>query len=143
MDIDQIIAALEESKGPDKRIDFWISCRIFDPSPHTDEELNADIDLVGLDNMVIKRPFTSSVDAAIELCGKIMPGWGGFLDFGGATEMYVCDIMSPERAAQTGDDEEEHGINPNHEIHGEGRTPALALCIAAIIASKANNGEKP
>lgn len=77
---------------------------------------------------------TASVDAAIALVARVLPGWGGFMDFGHETEMFVADICSHARAEQTGEDEEEHGVDPSQESHGEGRTPALALCVAVLNA---------
>lgn len=72
-----LIAKLEALDGPSRETDFWISirCPVDEPTRHTDEELQADIDLVGIENMVIDAPYTASLDAVIVLVGRMLPGW--------------------------------------------------------------------
>ena len=75
MTLDSIIERLEKAEGGSLELDFWISVRVYDPCEYTDAELQADIDSVGIEGMHIDAAFTSSVDAAIALAEKAMPGW--------------------------------------------------------------------
>lgn len=77
MNLEALIERLEKLQGPDREVDFWLSIRlpIGEPTRHSDEELQADIDLVGIDGMVIDAPYTSSLDAAIALVERVLPGW--------------------------------------------------------------------
>ena len=73
-DLTSLIEKLEQAEGPKRELDFWLSVRVFDPSSHTDDELQADIELVGIEGMVIEAPFTSSIDAAVSLAERVLPG---------------------------------------------------------------------
>ena len=69
--LDRVSAA----KGPDRELDFWLGIRFGrEPTRHSDEELQADIDQVGIEGMVIEAPFTSSADAALGLVRRCVTG---------------------------------------------------------------------
>ena len=68
------------------------------------------------------RPYTASLDAAVDLCSRALPGWRGsiqFGNFGGPVNAYVC-------ADETVDD-----VIASHPV------PAIALCIAILKAKQA------
>jgi len=73
--LEGLLERLEKCEGPDREIDFWISARIYNPSHHTDAELQADIDAVGIEGMVIEAPYTASLDACIALVERVLPGY--------------------------------------------------------------------
>ena len=122
MSIADLIEMLKKAEAGSRELDFWLSARIFDPSDESDEALQADIDLVGIDGMWVDAPFTASLDAAVALAGKVLPGWRGsiqFGDFGGPVNAYVCD------------DETIDDAMASHPV------PAIALCIAILKAKQA------
>ena len=104
-----ILERLKAATGPDRELDFWISARAWDPSHHTDAELQADIDLVGIEGMVIDKPFTSSVDAALALVERLLPDSRGDVHWGnrGAKASVLCSDGS--------------------RTYHEGATPSLAI----------------
>jgi hypothetical protein len=64
--------------------------------------------------------FTTSIDAALALASRVLPGWEGEIDFG--RRGFAC--LHPEQPY------------PAHlEYNAEASTPALALC-AAILRAK-------
>ena len=70
------------------------------------------------------RPFTTSLDAALALAERVLPGWGFFLrkDKDGCN----CGLVYPEASF----------VTPGC---GSSPTPALALCIAILKARQASN----
>ncbi len=111
-----LLSRLQGLTAPDREVDFWLSIRfpVDEPTRHTDEELQADIDLVGIDNMVVDAPYTASLDAAVALCERVLPGYDWIVGHtnGGLTIH-----------AQVGQ---------NEMVFGE--TPAIALLIAILSA---------
>lgn len=63
-------------------------------------------------------PYSTSIDAALALIERRLPGWG-----------FVLETDAPEFAVRIGPPE---GPWPAEEIHA--KTPALALCIALLQA---------
>jgi hypothetical protein len=62
---------VEKAAGPDRELDFWIGTRI-EGTRHTDEEIQADIDQLGIEGMYIPAAYTASLDAAMTL---VPEGW--------------------------------------------------------------------
>lgn len=118
-----ILKRLKGATGPDMELDFWISARAWDPSHHTDEELQADIDLVGIEGMVIDMPFTSSIDAALALVERMLPDALWTIGHRGdeTPNLFMCVIMPSSGA-------------PFHETH---QTPAIAILTALFTALEA------
>ena len=141
MDINQIITSLEQATGPDKVIDFWIGVALFDPSKESVQDLQRDIDLVGIEGMHIDRPFTESVDAAFELGLKLLPDWG--FQVGrpsqkyGSHGYYACSFPGDGKIY------DDHYINRMTLRDKYCPNAAIALCLAILHGYKDTNGEKP
>lgn len=73
---------------------------------------------------------TASVDAAIALAARVLPGWNGDLDIGkpiADSGKMGCRIWTPE--------------SKYHNYVGEGFNSATALLIAILRAKEASNAE--
>lgn len=123
MTLSEIIERLEKANGPSKELDFWLSVRVFDPCDYTTEELQRDIDLVGIDGMHIDAPFTSSVDAAIALAEKVLPGEPVIMGWAQTLETRPWARVGAWSAPDA-----------------TGQTPALALVTAVLSALRAKEG---
>lgn len=87
-----LLTRLKEATAASRELDFWITCRAWDAScDYTDEELQADIDLVGIGGMYVEKPFTSSIDAALALVERKLPGWACGFDCGPKTIIAFVD----------------------------------------------------
>ena len=70
--------------------------------------------------------YSTSLDAAMALAERVLPGWEGEIDFG--RRGFAC--LHPEQPY------------PAHlEYNAEASTPALALCAAILRASEQERGE--
>lgn len=96
--------------GPCRETDFWISVRV-NGTEYADAELQSDIDLVGIEGMVIDAPYTASVDAAMTLIPEGYD-WAVFHTNSGLTVHAWCGSRDDVFA----------------------NTPALALTAAALRA---------
>ena len=114
-DLSELIARIEAASGPDRELDFWISVRV-EGTRYTDAELQADIDLVGIEGMHIPFAYTASIDAALTL---VPEGYFPTIDFV-ACRCWIRDAQGFDMP---------HGC-----AYGCGATPALALCAAALRA---------
>lgn len=71
--------------------------------------------------------FTTSLDAAVALCERVLPGWHWSLHQSQIAQVCPCD---------------EYGsIIERLELEEFGRTPALALCIAILSALSVDIGD--
>lgn len=127
-DYSELLSRIEQASGPDRELDFWISIRfpIDEPTRHSDDELQADIDLVGIEGMVIDAPYTASLDATVALVERMLPGavWSAGKGWDGP---WSCIDTS--------------GTMCNHE--GRAATTVLALLTAlfrALSAREAKDG---
>lgn len=73
-------------------------------------------------------PVTTSLDAALALAERVLPGWTWVADGGGKSR--ATGVVIGEGA---GEDE-----GPDPAFTGKASTPALALCIAVLKATEAN-----
>lgn len=122
-----LIERLEKLEVPDRETDFWLSVRVFDPSNETDEALRADIDLVGIEGMVIDAPFTASLDAAVALVGRVLPGWFWRV---GRTSLFPNGWAYISKTHPSHCDREDEASCSD----GRAATPAIALLIATLKA---------
>lgn len=127
MHLSELITRLEKLTGPDKEIDFWLSARLFDPSHETDEALQADIDLVGIDGMVIDAPFTASLDAAVALTERLLPGWT------------IASIGQDDRKGWHAELREGHRTSYSTVQLAGAPSPAIALVLATLRAYAATH----
>lgn len=114
-----LMAKIEKLDGPDREVDFWISVRfpMGGPTRHTDAELQADIDLVGIENMVIDAPYTASLDAAVALAGRVLG------------EDETLDLLT-EVVSEANDD----------TVNGTISSLPIALVLATLKAKEAQDG---
>lgn len=67
MTLSELINALEKAEQGSRELDFWLTVRVWEVADETDEALQDDIDIVGIEEMWVEKPFTSSIDAAMDL----------------------------------------------------------------------------
>lgn len=141
MTLDSIIERLEKAEGGDQELDFWISVRAYDPCDCTDAELQADIDSVGIEGMHIDAAFTSSVDAAIALAEKVLPGWAwrvatcSVSDDAWVLPDFNCPVHG-ERLKREVPIDIDWADFTDVDLRPPGR-PAIALCISILTAVEA------
>lgn len=77
--------------------------------------------------------YTASIDAAVSLVEKVLPGWSWLLSSNGSAHMISPDFEAAE---------EEWLENKGSTYADYGKTPALALCAALLRAVLADEGTK-
>lgn len=136
----------EQATGPDKVLDFWIGVRLH-PCRHTDAELQADIDALGIDGMAIDAPYTASLDAALTLVPDEFEwlvrsdGPYGFANVSKRGEKpvpVVVTVGAENEVVFAAHDPEAFEATHNHS---EAATAPLALCAAALRARAKGAGE--
>ena len=137
--IDELISRLEKADAGSRELDFWLSVRVFDPSHHSDEELQDDIDIVGIDEMWVDAPFTSSIDAALSLAEKVCPGWRISMFIGHLTSAkdgsgVRASLQSPHKGRRCHSTGMRWPAVTAECFHAT--TAPLALCIATLRALK-------
>jgi hypothetical protein len=107
IDTQELIARLEAATGPDRELD----AAIWQACQHADWKWQHE--------RYEAPAYTASIDAALTLCGG-ESGLGSLIagNFPDGSRGWVARVRSPETA------------------DGEGRTPALAICIAALRARR-------
>lgn len=133
MNLPDLIAKVEGLRGPNREVDFWLTVRVFAPCDYTDAELQADIDLVGIEGMAIEAPYTASIDAAVALVEKVLPGWMWGLTQGSPAE-------DDGREFQGNIWPGEQPFPSDMEVFAYHPVPALALILALLRALERNNG---
>lgn len=86
--------------------------------------------------LIIVPELTSSLDAAVALCERVLPGWTGLVDFGG-TSRCSATLVGPLK--ETGEDFDGYPVDLHDSAQGEGSTPAIALLIAILTALEARD----
>ena len=134
--LSSLLARIESATGPDREIDaaLWLAC--FEPgcvafddikfhTEHYDNYISRTFVSCDLGDLPVDQfdppllYYTASLDAAIALCERVLPGWSWTVDSG-----YAANHQKSHAEAWTGDD----------EGSGDAATPALALCAAIIKA---------
>jgi hypothetical protein len=121
-ELQALLARVEAATGPDRHIDFWLSVLVSSPDPSDDfEKLRADIANVSIEEMAVDGNFTASLDAALALVERVLPGW-----FKGLQEsrnrsdaMRWAAYITPPKPA-------------DHEFEAYASAPALALLAALL-----------
>ena len=109
---DELIAALERAEGPSRELDYWCWWRSTDVLRHDDPEPDDVAEDIRRD---IMPRYTASIDAALSL---VPDGWHWAVSWGGVhLWRHFEDYPIPGT-----------GIIVQH------KTPAIALCIAALKA---------
>lgn len=145
MDIADLINRLEKSEGPSRKLNADIleitgGCAHRETEYYCIEDGN-DTDSgftckrCGKDTYGERVPaFTGSVDAAIALCERVLPGWTIYFE---ATDGIAKDVylIGPEYR----DDRPEQNASPSIG----GKPTAIALCIAILIAVQRVKEQQP
>lgn len=125
-DLQPLLARVEAASGPDRELDkaLWYKL-IFDPA--LDKKNDSYLKLIGSPQPL----FTASLDAALALAERVLPGAGwlcGVKSNGGfMAELFLTRYIS--------------GVSPRL-AYATAKTPALALVIATLRAMIATQGEK-
>lgn len=111
LNLEDLIRRVEAAEGPDRELDKSIARALdqWEAEPVT-----------GI-AFLCGRPFTASLDAALALCERVLPGAGLSLNIGAFKEATIWPAK-PGRAATA-----------------QGRTPALALCLSLLRAVQAQD----
>jgi hypothetical protein len=124
----ELLERVEKATGPDRDIDF-------DLAELLDEF--AFVPTFGMAGNWYKRPvqyglttdvpaYTASIDAAVALVGKVLPGWSWVVGRNDTDSEHMC-IM---------------GDSPQNEFESEGSSPPLAILAAMLRALIAINAHK-
>lgn len=134
----ELIARLEALTGPDREVDARINCALLAPvkayveqSPFNGEWCIYDGEYGGrprlfqfprdLQNIRLAS-ITGSLDAAVALCERVLPGW----------RYIICPIFA----------EVKHPEKMMLDRYGHGANPAIALLIATLKALDAKENEE-
>lgn len=140
---DDLIERLEMATGPDRRLDFAIHNHLFPPDPVrvTDVKLPPGFGDDALSHAMDDRPsYTASIDAALTLVPEgFMAALAGPWVWSTETERAGQPIWEAA-VTDEGSSFEESNISDltDFAISGQGSTPAIALCIAALKARTTN-----
>lgn len=144
----ELITRLEAATGPDREIDLDIAVGLkIAPGGEKWERRNGRYDQGGSPHLRENRapdpgpwptfsaqPYTASVDAALALLERVLPGWAGMVSFG-PSEMQRADVWGPVK--EIGEAEDGTPVEMRDDGDGEAPTPAIALCIAVLRALEA------
>jgi len=76
--LDGLVERLGKSTGPDRELDFLIQTHVANPltgnEGYTLQDIMDDFALLGAEGMTIDAPYTASVDAALALVERKLPG---------------------------------------------------------------------
>jgi hypothetical protein len=128
--LSDLLVRVEGAGGPDRYIDFWTTVLLWEPDAEDDiAMIEADIELVGIEEMWIAMPFSGSLDAALALVERVLPeaNCHGYDKTPDHVEAYVS-----RNCAKDG-----HWL-----YEGRGATPALALLAAMLKALLADARER-
>ncbi|MBN9028910.1 MAG: hypothetical protein BGO05_10150 [Rhizobiales bacterium 63-7] len=143
-DLSGIIERLEKAMGPDREVDAqiwlattpgttrnWLEVKSTTnqwPPYIIDETRDAD------GRLIIVPAVTTSVDAAIALAERVLPGWGGLISLGSGTSIHCADLWSERRGNQSSEDEEEDPLPMGEEAHAEHACLPIAIVLATLRA---------
>ena len=83
--------------------------------------------------------FTASIDAAIALAERVLPGWGWEI---ASNTNHIKNCLNPEYGKPIGKHPHWAVVaNQSSRKFVDGATPAIALCIAILRAKEASNAE--
>lgn len=145
-DLSSLISRVEKATGPDRGLDAEISAvlepHLFDapgftperpiPSFRYDPSENViRFDGGGIMDVRFFPPVTSSIDAAVSLAERVLPGWGWGITHGSEKEEDIQGNVFPKQVPM-----------PAHlDCYGYHRVPAIALVLATLRAVQSQTGE--
>ncbi|MGN6773055.1 MAG: hypothetical protein ACTHJQ_24890 [Rhizobiaceae bacterium] len=128
MKIEALIERLEGLTGPDREVDAEIGAHFGDPHGRR-EYVDYEARSVEI-HQEIAEHYTASLDAAIALVGKVLPGWSGDVD--------ICHPIADSGKVGARLFPPEPGWA---NYAGEGPTPAIALLISMFRALAAGGSD--
>jgi len=120
-DVTGLVERLEKATGPDREIDAAIRAQLGISEGYHAHEF-----------------YTASLDAALALVERVLPGWRVQFWQQRSGSWHVRLIRDAHYALVTTEDEDRTRDGDN-EIAGARSTPALALCLAALKALAQGN----
>lgn len=128
-DLSDLISRVRAATGPDRRLDAEISCAFYFPDlrPAEPDDFSGAYgytpgNIKVKHGFLMAESFTSSLDDAVALCERVLPGSDWQLCRGGdCTLIYGARFMEPLVA------------------EASAPTPALALCLAILTAKEKAN----
>lgn len=144
-----LIDRLSELEAPDREVDAQIYIHFIEPTWHTSPK---DPGAVAANKKAFWpegkiRYFTStsrtaplytgSLDAAIALAARVLPGWGWEI---ASNTNHIKNCLNPEYGNPVGKHPHWAAVaNQSSRKFVDGATPAIALCIALLRAKEASN----
>lgn len=125
-----LIERLEKLKGPSRDLDWRIEKELVRAGSFPETALWPPF-MVGSKFEKTIPAYTASLDAAVALVERVLPGWTGIVDFGGPTKC-TATLVGPLR--EIGEDFDGAPVEIRDDAGGEGSTPAIALLIATLKA---------
>lgn len=137
-DLTDLLARVEGASGPDREIDHDI-CKLFNPGNYEvfEENFRRDLAEAAKNGLAEKRKdavrdmsfwmidrYTASIDAALALMGRVLPGWDWTVSRGGFAE-----VQEPDKG------------DMGSFWQSRAATPALAILAATLRALIAKEGE--
>lgn len=116
-ELQELLERVEKAEGPSKALDISISEAVLGGMPRYD----------GDDCPEFLLPYTASLDAAVALVEKMLPGW--VIQIGVYPERNVAGVTEPEREPFVGVTDQWP-----RTWRAKGATPALALLAALLRA---------
>lgn len=152
MNIQELIALCEAAEGPDRWIDAHIHGIHFKQEISVNEggmvltdhcvlgwidpgKEKINFNPSGIGEKMLR--YSESVDAAIALAERVLPGWGGLLSLGSGTSIHCADLWSERRGNQTSEDEDENPLPPGEDSHAEHASLPIAMVLAVLNALSA------
>lgn len=119
----ELVERLEAATGPERIYDHYL---FFALEPHLYDEAGRR----GLLGDHIVPAYTASIDAAVALVERVLPGWSWECRASGTGDKGQAAVWNPTK--RPGRNDEQRAYNC--------ATPAIALCIAALKALEGRDG---
>ena len=131
MSLSALLERVEACQGPDRALDAAI-CRLTRYTSEQPDGTWLDTFEGGYRHTINPPALTASVDAALALIGRVLPGWLVSIDAFSVKGWQAC-LLKPDGKFLVAED---------LEVYGRAPTPALALC-AALLAAMIGEEVKP
>jgi hypothetical protein len=137
-----IIERLEKATGPDHVLDAHIICAVYGYTMHKDSDPSEGIFAFWENGVCHNCSFwgepTASIDDALAMMQRCLPGWGGLLSIGTGGSIHVADIWSEARGKQNSEDDEENPLI-GEDAQAEHASLPVAILLALFRALEAKD----
>lgn len=123
-DLTALLARVEAADGPDRELDFQIHAAVFGRAINFQDAAGYLFGEGRDEKFATCGQLTASLDAALALCGRVLPGWTRMVDenFGiGEATVWTGYVFTPKDALCA-------------QYEGYSKTPSLALLAAMLKA---------